>query len=407
MISPSLVMVVVAAAVALITLRPSTLHAPLWRATVTPLASIIGSGFLVAGPILGHVAGPWAWLAMLGLCGAGYLFGSAIRHNIAVVEPLLADRPPRAVAVLERTSDFALAFAYFVSVAYYLSLFASFALRADEIIDPVLTRWFSSAMIVILGVLGATRGLHALENVEAGAVGLKLALIAGVLAALALATGRALWSHSLVLPATPHEDELDVIGTLLGLVILVQGFETSRYLGAAYDPATRIRTMRAAQLLSTAIYVSFVLLVTPYFLGRLPAEGGETWVIDMLVPLGSVVAPLLIFAALASQLSAAVADMNGAGGLLAGATHGVVSARLGYLATAAAALVVIWSGNIYEIIVYATKAFVVYYGLQCVLAALVALRGGKRRSPGKALLFAAGTALAVTIVIFGIPAEVG
>lgn len=31
---------------------PRPAYAPLWRASITPLASIIGSGFLVPGPIL-------------------------------------------------------------------------------------------------------------------------------------------------------------------------------------------------------------------------------------------------------------------------------------------------------------------------------------------------------------------
>lgn len=54
----------VATAAGLVLLQPRLMHAPAWRATITPLASIIGSGFLVAGPILAHAAGNLAWLAM-------------------------------------------------------------------------------------------------------------------------------------------------------------------------------------------------------------------------------------------------------------------------------------------------------------------------------------------------------
>ncbi len=78
----NLLMIGVAAIVVAFTLRPRLIRSPLWRATVTPLASIIGSGFLVAGPILAHAAGNWAWAAMLALCLVGYLFGAAIRRNI-------------------------------------------------------------------------------------------------------------------------------------------------------------------------------------------------------------------------------------------------------------------------------------------------------------------------------------
>jgi hypothetical protein len=405
MLTPGIVMVAVAAITAVFTLHPRLIRAPLWRATVTPLASIIGSGFLVAGPILGHTAGNWAWLAMLALCAAAYLFGAAIRRNILLLEPMLHDGAPKAILVLERCSDFALAFAYFVSVAFYLNLLASFALRGFGIIDADLTRGISTAIIASIGVLGVTRGLGALENVEEGAVGLKLGLIAGLLAALIFAATRALTDQTFALPPPHNGFGLHETGVLLGLVILVQGFETSRYLGDAYDPATRIKTMRYAQLLSSAIYVAFILLVTPYLLGRLPTEGGETGIIDMLAPLGIVVAPLIILAALASQLSAAVADMNGAGGLIADATMRRLSMRAGYAVTAAVAIAITWAANIYEIIVFASKAFVIYYGLQCGLAALVALRPGTV-SRAHALLFAFGALLSAVVLVFGAPAVV-
>lgn len=405
MLTPGIVMIVVAATTAAFTLHPRLIRAPLWRATVTPLASIIGSGFLVAGPILGHTAGNWAWLAMLALCTTAYLFGAAIRRNILLLEPMLHDGAPKVILVLERCSDFALAFAYFVSVAFYLNLLASFALRGFGIIDADLTRWISTAIIAAIGTLGMTRGLGALENVEEGAVGVKLGLIAGLLAALMLSAIWALTNHTFALPPPPNGFGLHEAGVLLGLVILVQGFETSRYLGDAYDPATRVRTMRYAQLLSSAIYVAFILLVTPYLLGRLPTEGGETGIIDMLAPLGGVVAPLIILAALASQLSAAVADMNGAGGLIADATMQSLSMRIGYAVTAAVAIAITWAANIYEIIVFASKAFVIYYGLQCSLAALVALRP-ETANKLHALLFAFGALLSVIVLVFGTPAAV-
>jgi hypothetical protein len=404
--STGIVMVVVAALVVLITLRPRLIRARLWRATVTPLASIIGSGFLVVGPILADASGHWAWAAMLALCLTAYLFGAAIRHNILTVEPMLGDRPPRVISLLERCSDFALAFAYFVSVAYYLNLFASFALRAEGIIDITATRWTSSAVIVTLGLFGAVRGLSALENIEAGAVGIKLGLIAGLFAGLSLWIALSLAHNTFSLPAVVHNPGVHKLQVLLGLVILVQGFETSRYLGAAYDSATRIKTMRYAQILSTAIYLAFILLITPFFRGALPKTGGETAIIDMLAPLGAVVAPLIIFAALASQLSAAVADMNGAGGLLSAATIGRVPVRGGYVATAAFALGITWLADIYEIIVYASKAFVIYYGLQCSVAAFVAFRRGANFNLVRGLLFVFGTVLSVLVLVFGVPADV-
>ena len=405
LLSPSILMVLTASMTAIFLLRPKVIKARFWRAMLTPLASIIGSGFLVAGPILAHTAGNHAWVAMAFLCGAAYLFGGAIRYNIANVEPVPTGQLPASFKTIERVSDFALAFAYFVSVAYYLNLFASFALRADEIVDPNLTRWFASAIIFTLGVIGAFRGLHTLEHLEAVSVGIKLALIAGLIAALALVMGNALATDSFALAEINHGNGKDEIGILLGLIILVQGFETSRYLGDAYDRPTRIKSMKYAQLLATGIYLLFILLLTPFFTGNLPAVGGETAIITMLVPLGAVVGPLIIFAALASQISAVIVDMNGAGGLLTVASNHRLPMRAGYLLTAAVALVITWTSGILDIIVYASKAFVVYYGLQSGLAALACWRSEKRYHLGHSALYTMGVALSLLVLIFGISAE--
>ena len=89
MATTSWVLLAVAAIAAMVLLRPRFANAPLWMAVVTPLASIIGSGFLVAGPILSDAAGRLAYLAMFGLCALATSSAAAIRFNIAEVEPLL------------------------------------------------------------------------------------------------------------------------------------------------------------------------------------------------------------------------------------------------------------------------------------------------------------------------------
>ncbi|WP_193367926.1 hypothetical protein [Pelagibius marinus] len=164
-----LVLTVVAILLAAVLLNPRLMKWPFWQATVTPLASIIGSGFLVAGPILAHAAGRHAWVAMLGLCAVSYLFGAALRHNIRHVEPLLASGHHSGVSAtvrgLERASELALSLAYFVSVAYYLNLFAAFGLRIEGIVDPFWIRVAATATIVAVGSVGALGGLSGLERV--------------------------------------------------------------------------------------------------------------------------------------------------------------------------------------------------------------------------------------------------
>ena len=338
---------------------------------------------------------------MLALTLAAYVIGAAIRSNILVVERLLESQPPRAVMLLERASDLALALAYFVSVAYYLNLFVSFGLRAGSVVDPDVTRWLASGVIGILGVVGAFGGLLALEGVETRTVGVKLAIIGALLVALGYASTVAIASGDFHLQSLSVPSEEHGLKVLLGLLILVQGFETSRYLGDHYDRQTRVATMRNAQLLSAAIYVVFIFLITPFFSGDLPAVGGETEIIDLLRPLGSIAEPMIIVAALASQLSAAVADMNGASGLLSSVAHKRLPMTTGYLVTAGIAIAITWAANIFEIIVYASKAFALYYALQAVLGAWAALRVAKPRRWRAAAVAAVAGVISVLVLVLG------
>jgi hypothetical protein len=393
----SLLALLVAAGLLIVLLLPVLRQRPGWRAMVTPLASIIGSGFLVVGPILAAVAGPWATAAMASLCVLAWLFGSAIRFNIAHAEPLAGEAPSSHLHRLDRLSQLALVFAYFISVTYYLNLLGAYLLKGIGVVDPTWSQLVTSVIVLVLGGLGYLRGFSGIERVEVWAVSFKLAVIAGVLAALCAVL--------LFTPATGHAPSAEdggpwhVARVLLGSVILVQGFETSRFLGGSYDAATRIRSMRWAQLLSTGIYVAFIALVLPHVPQRAVGVGDETAIIDIISTVSVVLGPLLVLAAVASQLSAAMADMGGAGGLLNEVTHQRVPSRMAYLGITVATLSLTWSTNIFAIIAFASRAFAVYYVMQCVLA--FALAAGH---PWRRALFALGAALALAVVVLGLPA---
>ncbi|MCA8890160.1 MAG: hypothetical protein KDA46_15095, partial [Parvularculaceae bacterium] len=350
--------------------------------------------------------GHWAAPAMAGLCGFAYLYGAVIRYNIAEVEPALKAEPTPALRSLERASDLALGFAYFISVAYYINLFAAFALKSGDMVNPMWTRLISTGVIGALGLIGFLRGLRSIENVEIFAVSYKLSIIAGLIAGLIFFMMSAASTGTLQFAPMDHATGLEEMRVLLGLVILVQGFETSRFLGEAYDAKTRIETMRWAQLVSTGIYIVFILAMTPHFTGDIPEQGGETAIIDMLRPLGVLIAPAIITMAIASQISAAVADMNGASGIISENTPERVTMKWGYAVTALAAISVTWSGDIFEIIVYASKAFVIYYGLECVTASYMAVKTGHSR--WRILgLSTIGALTALAVLFLGVPAEGG
>ncbi len=390
----------------LVLFQPRLIKWAKWRATVTPLASIIGSGFLVSGPILAHASGRWAFVAMFGLCVIGYLYGSVIRHNIEYVEPYLQKNAKKGILLLERSSEFILVLAYFISIAFYLNLFSAFALRSFNISDEIWIKALTSIVLITLGIIGYFRGLNALEKIEEYSVGFKLSVIFALILAIGIVSIVAFGNGDFSWPELNHTMGIAEIQILLGLMILVQGFETSRYLGHAYDAKTRVKTMRVAQWISTVIYVVFILLATRYFTGDLPKAGGETAIIDLLKPLGILLAPLLILAAMASQLSAAVADMNGSGGLLREANGKKFNPHWGYAISAIASLIIIWIANIYEIIAFASKAFILYYGLQSLQAILAIISGKSKAAKWRIVVYGLGIILAILVIIFAIPAGV-
>ncbi|MEZ5705927.1 MAG: hypothetical protein R3E56_11955 [Burkholderiaceae bacterium] len=233
----------------------------LWQASTTPLASIIGSGFLVLGPLLSHNYGYWAPLVMALLCVLAYAFGWAVRVNIANID---RGSRPSAVARGDDLASWVLVGAYVISVAYYLNLFGSFGLSlfmpGSEIGPKVLT----TAAYALIALVGLSKGFRALELMERFSVGLKLAIIAGLLGGLAVffsqkgASGGWVFSPSSV-------QGWPALTLAFGLIVTVQGFETSRYLGRAYDASTRMRSMRIAQWLASAIYMVYVVLLTYSF----------------------------------------------------------------------------------------------------------------------------------------------
>ncbi len=339
-----------------------------WRAMATPPASIIGSGFLVIVPLLGHEVEAYAPLAMLVLVAVSYAVGAAIRYNIIHVEPLLAPgrAAPRGVQGLERASDLALALSYFISVTFYLRLLGSFVFRGLDVQSGLGEQAFTTALLAFVGLGGLWKGLAFLERLEEYSVSLKLSVIAALLVGWAVHDFALAGRVDVVLPPADRLDPWQLARFLAGALLVVQGFETSRYLGEEYDPPTRVGTMRWAQFVAGAIYLVFVAL-TITELAHLPATVDDTAIIDLSERVARILGPLLILAAVMSQFSAGVADTVGAGGLL----HQTVGRRLGlperaaYPVIAGVGIVLVWSANIFEIIALASRAFETDYALQC------------------------------------------
>ncbi|MFP6844461.1 MAG: hypothetical protein VB958_04510 [Thalassolituus sp.] len=385
------ILVLVACATLVLFLGPLR-NQPLWRATITPLASIIGSGFLVLGPVLAHDFGSWAPVGMAALCLLAWSFGSAIRANIARIDT----EEGSAGEWSERISAWVLSVAYMISVAYYLNLLGSFAVSLTSFDTPLVARATTTAVYLFIILLGWTRGFGALEAVEYPAVVVKLAVITGLIFAL----GHNMWSvhqqDSLVFPVADIRGWYAVT-LFFGLIVTVQGFETSRYLGVTYSASVRIKSMKIAQYVSTVIYLVYVVLLT-YAVPISTDNVSETEIIHLMKSVAPILPVLLLVAALAAQFSAAVADTGGAGGLVEEVTHKRVSERQGYLLVCLVGLVLTWLADVFTIIAFASRAFALYYGVQSFIAARNSL-GGYR------IFYGALTVVGFAAALLGAPVE--
>ncbi len=355
-----------ALAVLVLLLRPGVRDAPVWRATVTPLASIIGSGFLIVAPLLVATVGAWSVAAMLLIVAVSLWTGSAIRYNICHDGGDLPGAALPGVARLERVAETALAAAYVISIAFYLRLMAAFVLDGFAAYSETRADALAITLMVFIGLYGWRRGLLGLERLEEYSVSVKLSIIGALL----------LWlvgydaQHGYRMDSFPADgmgivEQLRILG---GMLLVVQGFETSRYLGSEYAGGLRARTMLRAQLIAGAIYVLFVAFSLPLFESMDHGDVSETAIIGMSAMITPVLPPLLVLAAVMSQFSAAIADTIGAGGVIERETAARVSIRRSYLLIAATSCLLIGLTNIFELVSIASRAFALYYLIQAVLA---------------------------------------
>ncbi len=364
----------------------------------TPLASIFGSGFLVIVPVLASSVGPYSVLAMLVVAFVAFQAGAVVRHNILCAEPVLAAGRKRMTLMLERLSDAALVAAYVVSVCLYIHIMSAFVLGAfgmDSSFNKSLLTTLVIGLITAIGVMG---GLKPLEKLESWALYVTLLILALLLGGFAvydissfLNTGR------FAMPAMPQRSAWEMVTIVAGTLIVVQGFETTRYLGQNFDTWTRIRASRWSQYVSLAVYIAFVALALPV-VHVLNGEYTDNSLIRLAAEVSVLLAAPLIVGAGLSQFSAAVADTLAAAANMEEVTHSRVSQRWGYLLVGGTAMALAWSGSTFGIITLASRAFALYYLLQCFVGFTVC-RNHRERTRfilvGLALLF---------VLVFAVPA---
>ncbi len=363
------------------------------RATVTPLASIFGSGFLIIVPVLERGLGGAAVIGVTAVCGLAWVVGSAVRHNVLVVEPLKEEGSLHpTLHRLEWLSDALIIVAYVISVALYLRIMAQYV--GTYVFGPseTLERVITTGSVTAIAVIGLTRGFGGLNTLERLALGVVLAMTAMVGTTL---FGKDVGAGALSLPPSTDHSLLHTLLLLGGVLITVQGFETVRYLSDRYDRDTRVSASRLSQLIAAWVYISLVAVATPLMVD---ASGGfsDSNLLDLVERAVPALALPLVVGAVLSQFSAAVADTVAAHGNLRVLSPGVGN-RVPYLATAVAVSILSWSIGLFTLVVVASRAFAAYYCVQSVVAMLTSTH------PVRRVGFGLLAAVLLAITLFAVP----
>ncbi len=402
----NVLLILVAIVVFVFLVLPRLRKSELWQATLTPLSSIIGSGFLVMAPLLASIVGIYATYAVTAIVLVAYALGYVMRYNIRNVEsPSLDSEPHKVFQVPEYLGNLVLVVAYVIAVAFYLSLLSDFLLNFFGINNILLERIFTSTIIVFIAIVGYTRGLTGLERLESYSMTIQLSVVA------ALILGLCLFNFNFQEDVVFAREEFTLvvqIQMLAGVLLVVQGFETSRFLGDKYTPEVRIKSMRIAQWISGVIYIVSVFLLLPVLTNVDLFNVELSSIISAMAPVAFILPAMLMLAALMSQFSAAVADTSGGGGLLRENSQDILSSKVGYIVVSISAAMLVWTVDLFGIIALASKAFAAYYFVQTVLALIHNTREGMFRSLvtiGRQVLFVVLALILAFVVIFSIPAE--
>ena len=336
-------------------------------ATVTPLASIFGSGFLIVVPILVREMGARAAVGMAAVCLLAWAVGIAIRHNVATVEPLVRDgRLDQTTARIERGSDIVIIGAYMISVALYSRILAQFVVGYVSPASGNAERWLGMTVVALITVVGLVRGLSGLESLERVSLAAVLLLVFAISATFAHKDVAQLEHGGLHTPPVPHNSLVSVLLVLGGMLITVQGFETVRY-QQQIDRRARIAGCSLSQLISSLVYILLVVLATP-LMGLGTASGADATLLDLIKRVAPALALPLVLCAVLSQLSAATADTEAGVGNLRSVHWVPLKGRLPYALVGAVSTILAATLATNVIIVVASRAFAAYYALQCITA---------------------------------------
>ncbi len=226
-----------------------------------------------------------------------------------------------------------------------------------------------------------------------------LSAIVAVLVAFAAYNVQRLVGGDFDLPHFNAPDNDEAFRKLLGLFVLVQGFESSRYIGAYFSADKRVKTMRSAQYISSAVYVLFVAFSLILF-ATVKAPNNVTAIFEVSKQVSAFLPFLIMAAALGSQLSAIVNDTETRTEMLARQVGDRLPRQWTFPLFLVPAILVVLLTDVSSVVALASRVFAAYYLSQALIAGRLAWRAERWAW----VAFFTGIALAMAVVaVFGIP----
>jgi hypothetical protein len=393
----SIVAVVTLAGLAGFLYRPKVQESGTYKATVVPLAEIMDVGFIVFSPVIILLFGYYATWAMLGLCVLAILTGFAISYNIENYEPLIGKPDP--LHGWNSLALWALLAASVVNVAYYAQLLMTLVWLPLGLYSPGLVTATAALLLCILTIYGFAKGLMALNELGNKTTAFNVAAIVAVLVAFAVYNVQRLVGGDFDLPHFNAADNEEAFRKLLGLFVLVQGFESSRYIGAYVSADERVKTMRSAQYISSAVYVLFVAFSLILF-ASVKAPDNVTAIFEVSKQVSVFLPFLIMAAALGSQLSAIVNDTETRTEMMAGQVGERLPRPWTFPLFLVPAILVVLLTEVSSAVALASRVFAAYYLSQALIAGRLAWRAERWAW----VAFFAGIALAMAAVaVLGLP----
>lgn len=380
--------------VAYLLYRPKVQQSAAYQAMVVPLANIMDVGFILFAPAIVLLAGFRAPFFMLGICFVAIAAGFAIAYNIRHYEPIAGrgGAPDR----IEEASEWALLGASMVNIAYYTIVLIALVLLPFGATDPVLRSWFGAGLLAVVIVIGASGGMDWLNRQGDRTTAFNLAAVLGIVVAFLV------FNVQDLLGGRWEIGEATAMGTddvrkMIGLFAIVQGFEASRYIGVRFAAEQRISTMRAAQIISTVVFVVFVLALLVVFLPPVGQPDGAA-ILEAADEVGGAPLPwLLLLAAIGSQTSAIIGATSSRSDML---VDRKVARGLTFPIILVPAILLVVFVDLNVAVNLASRVFAAFFTIQASLAALLAYRNGNWRAVAG---FGVVLAAMLTVLVFGLP----